>query len=180
MPRSLALRIGIVVLCVWHMTAVFLFAAPSDKLAVLDAAKGAAMPVVRPYMLALSQWQQWNLFAPDPLRRVTTYRIDRLRDGRWELVQRIGPGTFPWHRHASWFKYFTGIIDDDGERMRPVQERFLELSCARLGMLPDTQLRLTLERRVLPHHEEVADVSWWMQANLPATDVSVATHTCAP
>lgn len=178
MLRSRLLRTGIVLLCLWHMAAIALFAVPANALPMVGPARRALLPAVQWYAFSLSQWQRWNLFSPDPLRRVTTYRVDRLRDGRWELLQRFAPGSFARYRHAAWFKYFTNLLDDDAEDAVPVQERFLVYLCMHLALRPQTALRLTLERRVLPHHDRIADNAWWSGAAIPTTDVTVARVSC--
>lgn len=177
MPRFVPLRVVVAALCAWHMWAVLLFALPGGKSQTIDDAKGAFDPLMRPYILSLSQWQQWNLFSPDPLRRITTYRIDRI-DAPPGTLAHIGPSTFPRHTHSTWFKYFTSLIDDDSDRLRAVQERYLAWTCARLGVEPGTRVALTLERRVLPKHRTVQSVSWWRSADFPVTYATVADIAC--
>ena len=70
-------RLAVVGFVLWHAFAVLVYSVPrvaADPISTWT--RRRLVPVVGPYMFLTSQWQLWNLFAPDPTRLVTIDRID--------------------------------------------------------------------------------------------------------
>jgi hypothetical protein len=61
----------VVVFCLWHMAAVGLYLFHGNAPKALLKAK----ELTRPYVLLTSQWQKWDIFSPDPIRRVSVFQI---------------------------------------------------------------------------------------------------------
>lgn len=77
--HSFSTRTGqalIVAFCLWHMTAVTLYLVPSGWNGVGSTPIRSVRSLTDPYVLSFSQWQQWNIFSPDPLRRVSVFRVE--------------------------------------------------------------------------------------------------------
>ena len=144
------------------MAAVALYALPMDARDPVSQWLRAHYPqAMRSYVLWTSQWQQWNIFAPDPLRRVTTYRIDVRRGEAWYPILAIEPGTYPWWRHAAQFKFLGNIHDiREGPRVAAMV-RFLQSHCAPFGLAPGTELRLVQNIYVVPNDGVVHTTAWW-------------------
>ena len=151
----------IIAFCLWHTAAVGIYALPGDaKDTVSTWVKGHLTRYVSPYILVTSQWQQWNLFSPDPLRRVSEYTLETQREGEWELLTTLKPGSFPWWRHAAQFKMLGSLLEWDAKRDEVV-DRFLQLACREHSLQPGTPIRLVYRFYVIPAHERLASVSWW-------------------
>lgn len=162
----------------WHGFAIGIYALPLDAHdAVSTWARKAFLPLVRPYILLTSQWQQWNLFAPDPLRRVTTYEVQRLEAGSWETLERIEPGTYPWWRHAAQFKVFERILEERSEHREPLRRNFLSQYCKEEGM-GGSVLRLLYRIYVIPKHNQPPPSSFWYTWNPDIEEVSDVTTRC--
>lgn len=117
--------------------------------------------VVRPYILMTSQWQQWNLFSPEPLRRVVTYGIDVDRGDRWERVLTIEPGTYSTFRHATQFKFFARILEGASESSFPMIANFLEQQCRELALATGSHVRLNYMMYVIPLPPRALSVGEW-------------------
>ena len=98
---SFLLKGGIILFCVWHMFAVAIFALPrsaSDELST--GVRHVFLPLVSPYVFTTSQWQQWNMFSPNPLRTITRYSCEVQQGDDWRRVGIIGPEEFRGLRSA--------------------------------------------------------------------------------
>src|SRR5687768_11713294 len=94
-------RSAIISFVLWHMFAVVVYALPHDADDRLNTwIRSELKPIVRPYILLTSQWQQWNLFSPDPLRRVTAYDIQRNDREGWTTIKVIDWNTLSAARQA--------------------------------------------------------------------------------
>jgi hypothetical protein len=128
-----------------HALAVGLYAIPMNARppAAVQLRTYAIKPFL-PYMLITSQWQQWNLFSPDPLRRVSRYRVERkLPDGKWQVLRWITPDTYEWWRHVNHYKMFIGMLEGDQDTFNPaVYRHFLLMHCAPNALPPKTEIRL--------------------------------------
>lgn len=155
------LRSAIIIFCLWHMAAVGVYAIPTDATGAIPGwLRANVQPHVYPYILMTSQWQQWNLFSPDPLRRVMVYAVEADRGGTWEPVVTLGPGAFSTWRHAAELKYL-GRLLEGGENQLPLVERFLHVQCREYRLRPGTHLRLVYHWYVIPWLENPLSVSAW-------------------
>lgn len=171
-------RMVISALVLWHMAAVAIFAFPPEVTGWMQEARWKVLPMVRPYVLMFSQWQQWNLFSPDPYRRVTIFRVETAAVGPWQMLERVNAESFPFSRRSSWAKYFTGLLDDTSDGREGIRQRFLQTRCKHHALAPETRIRLIFETRILPKNEDVQSVSWWTQQRFPVMETTVTTTSC--
>lgn len=86
----------------YHAAAVALFSIPrqSRNLPAAAGIRTAFFPLIEPYLLLTSQWQRWELFAPDPLRWVTSMTVYGAKDRRWETLRVLSPDALSPSRRA--------------------------------------------------------------------------------
>ncbi len=159
---STARKIGLILFVTWHMFSVGVYAVPrisQDKISV--AWRMHLLPIVTPYMLMTSQWQLWNIFAPDPLRRVTFYRIETKNDDSWNELITYKPGTLSLWRHATYFKMFSNMLDEESDTLAPIAGRFLHLLCKEHAVASGTPVRLKYIYYIIPYHKKRQSISWW-------------------
>lgn len=96
--------------CLWHMTAVAAFVFPLEAGTPFSTAIVHAKDITKPYTLLLSQWQHWNIFAPDPLQLSSSYRIELMTEGDvWSTVHVIDYDRLQWHERAKEFKILENL-----------------------------------------------------------------------
>lgn len=138
----------------WHAAAIGVFAIPinTEHVIAKPARAWLVQHVFSPYVLLTSQWQQWNLFSPDPLRRVTRYRIEQQTpEGGWKVLEALVPGTYEWWRHATHFKMHIGMLEKDQDTYRTaVVRHFLMMRCASHHLPAETPIRITYLHYVVP------------------------------
>lgn len=150
-PRRLA-RIAIGLFFCWHVIAVGLYAIPTDTKD--EAARFARFTLVKPfapYIRITSQWQQWNLFSPDPLRRVPRYVVEVLERGQWKQVRMLDPTEQPWWSRSTHVKAFLGLLEtDSGTYHYALNEQFVRSQCSLLNLKRRTPVRITTLTYVIP------------------------------
>jgi hypothetical protein len=156
--RSL-IRGCITLFCVWHAAAVAIYTVPAEA---QDPAsrwtREHLAPVVRRYLLATSQWQLWNLFSPDPLRRVVRYAIETRTGDQWVPLALLNERTIPWWRDADELKILRRLEEQE-DRWVQLRKRYVHEYCTLLP--PGTPLRLTYQYYILPKLEVPMSLSWW-------------------
>lgn len=170
-------KVGIVVFCVWHMVAVGTYSIPGDAQDGFSQwIRTHVVARIAPYVLLTSQWQQWNLFSPDPLRRVITYRIERLTDdGTWAPVGGITPSTYGLWRHAVRFKLLGQALAEDAHFL-PIAERAARVLCREWGLGDDDRVRVWRDIFVVPHVAPSPTITWWKMW-VPHAEPSLAIET---
>lgn len=160
MNKQTAGKIAIGLFCVWHMAAVAAYSLPNYAPAPVWKAREAIVYVTRPYILLTSQWQKWNLFSPDPLRRVIAFHIERKnKDDTWEEIDVIGPDTAWWHK-ATELKTIRRMEESEGgSNLLALRERYLQSYCKDYS--PGTDLRLRIKYYVIPRHVAPATINEW-------------------
>ncbi len=159
-PRFQKLAIALFV--IWHAFAVAVYPIPRDaRDPIAMWVKLDLLPIVTPYMLITSQWQLWNLFSPDPLRRVTFYKIEAQSGDTWHEIETIQPGSFSTWRHAVQFKLMSNMLDEFSQNRAPLAGRYLHLKCEEYGLAEGTSVRLTYMYYVIPYHERRESRAWW-------------------
>ena len=146
----------------WHAFAVLTFSIPrvaSDPISVWTRAH--LLPLVAPYMFVTSQWQLWDLFAPDPPRLVTAYRVEVGSGEEWRELTTVRPGTYPVWRHNARFQLMRNLLRDGAPTSPPAEARWLHLHCGEHDLPPGTPVRLTYEHYLIPAHERRASRAWW-------------------
>lgn len=92
------IRFWIVAFCLWHMYAIAIYVIPDENQVVfIDKIVTASMPASRAYVFATSQWQKWNIFSPDPIRRISIYEVSIEQNGRWNRLKILTPTSPPWY-----------------------------------------------------------------------------------
>lgn len=124
--------------------------------------RSAGIRIFRPYMLITSQWQQWNLFAPDPLRRVMRYVIQMRVDERWKTIALLDERTIPWWRDGDELKMLRRL-EEGKDYWYPVRARYLEQFCKEAQLTPGTPLRMVYDSYVIPKEDFPMPLSWWRQ-----------------
>lgn len=170
-------KIAIVLFCVWHMFAVAIYIIPDEADGTIPAfLKTEILPYVRPYILMTSQWQQWNIFAPDPIRRVSFYEIDVLQNGRWEAGLRIDRSTYSWRNRAKEFK----IIRRTNENGDEAAKNYLTSLCRDGTFGEGTTVRMVEDFYVLPTGKELTSMDGWSHFTPIHEGKELATITCTP
>lgn len=152
----------LIIFFLWHAFSVVVYTIPreaKDRYATLS--HRLFLPVVERYMLITSQWQLWNLFSPDPLRRVTFYRIETAEGKDWRKLFTIEPGTYPPWEHATKFKMLMNTLDEFSNNRAPLAHRFLHLLCEEQSVAPETPIRLVYEFYTIPYHTQLMSRAWW-------------------
>lgn len=162
--KRLCGRVLISFFCVWHMAAVAVYALPwAAQDPFTQWLRTNVVPTFMPYVLWTSQWQQWNLFSPDPLRRVTTYVVSKEEAvGRFTPVDVIIPGRYSMFRHAAQFKLLAEVLESDPIRPAFVAN-FLQLECKELGLPRNTAVKITYRTFVIPKDRSIHSISWWRE-----------------
>lgn len=137
-----ALAILIVGGCLWHMFAIAAYLLPAST----EGMVGAMRQLSVPYVLSLSQWQKWDIFSPNPLRRNSVYRIERDAGDRWETAIIIDYDHLPWHQRAKELKVL-GRLQDSWKALLP---DYLMSFCPRIPNGPGSDIRLLVATTVLP------------------------------
>lgn len=147
---------------VLHMAAVFAFSIPSAASGRLATyVRDTVNPQLGPYLLLTSQWQEWNLFAPDPLRQIRTFAVDAEDGVRWKTVASFEPGAFPWWRHATYAKLLPAALMKERLDYDVFRERFLQILCNDLGLPPNAMVRLRENMEIIPYADEHQPKTWW-------------------
>jgi hypothetical protein len=172
-------RTAIALAVVWHMFAVGVYAIPTDA---KDGAslwlRSTFVPTVRPYLLLTSQWQQWNLFAPDPLRRVTTYRLEMQNNGDRETVATIDERTYNRARHAARFKLYGNLFSDNDDNRYDLTDQGIGVLCREFHVPAARSVWLWREVYVIPSTTETSP-AWW-NAWSPAPESRLILATSCP
>jgi|GEM_PF-687830 len=168
----------IVLFCFWHMAAVAIFVMPTAlQQTVIGRARASVYPWIAPYMFVTSQWQQWNLFSPNPLRKVTNYVLQAKTGGRWKDIADFNRSTIQVWRRADELKILR-TIEDKNKLLSPIAERFLREQCARVAV--GTSLRLIYRSYVLPPLLKPLPPVWWRTYVPEKSDVPGAITRCPP
>lgn len=137
-----AIAILIVGGCLWHMFAIAVYLLPTN----IEGTLGSMRQKSAPYVLSLSQWQKWDIFSPNPLRRNSVYRIERNAGDRWETAMILDFHHLPWHQRAKELKVL-GRLQDSWKALLP---DYLMSLCSRIPGGPGTDVRLLVATTVLP------------------------------
>ena len=173
-------RFFIILFCLWHMTAVAVLALPWQALDPYAHWMSSHIgPYAAPYVYLLSQWQQWNLFSPDPLRRVTTYVVQVQQGKAWRDIAMIDNDSYPRWQHATHFKMFGEMLENDQDNYRiPIVERFLQSFCTPAGLPPGSVIRLFYHWYVIPIPDE--SIAKWARSWRPGISADPGIKTICP
>ena len=123
--------------------------------------RAAASPITQPYITFTGQWQNWGLFAPDPLERSLEYHIDVV-EGQVRIGTIVlGPDSIMRRRRTNLLKIMRQIWKD-GEDYKEARRQFLLSLCSRwsLPLAADLHLRVRVAEILNPAAMvELKDVS---------------------
>ncbi len=174
--RIRLLHWGIIVFCVWHMFSVLIFIIPDEvRTKPIRWTIDASMPYVRPYMYVTSQWQKWNIFSPDPIRRVSAYELQIEQNGVWQRHALFRGQSMQWQFRTKELKILRQL--EDSKQIVPL---YLADYC-RTGKAPaNARLKLKAISYVIPTKKELEEQGGWpsMKRNYWTTDLGE--YTCPP
>ncbi|TSC58823.1 MAG: hypothetical protein Greene041619_369 [Candidatus Peregrinibacteria bacterium Greene0416_19] len=151
---------SIILFCLWHMTAVVLYSLPDEAQDRPTLFLRRHTPwIMKRYLLRTSQWQQWDLFSPNPLRQVTVYSIEAFAHGDWRTLVTLQPGTVAWWRDADELKLLRNM--QDSATYQPVLEEYLRDFCRRHPLSAGNAVRLAYDSYVLPYPDRPMSIREW-------------------
>lgn len=151
-------KIVIAVFCMWHMAAVGIYSLYTvEGYPVLEWLE-SKRDTIKPYVLITSQWQRWNLFSPDPLRRVIEMRIEQLVESQWEEAWAMHPKNVSYWQRAPELKILRRM---EGEDNTALQDVYVKRICKQKGIPVGTSVRLTKRWYVIPKHDKTHSTAWW-------------------
>ncbi len=101
-------------------------------------------PAVNLYLNVTGQWQNWNLFAPDPSRSNLTFEIDLTEGGVEKGTVALTPDGIPWMRRTALLKIMRHLWND-GDSYTVVRKTFLHSLCKRWDLPESTTLSLRVK-----------------------------------
>jgi hypothetical protein len=138
----------IVLFCGFHVLSVGVYAIPVERSAHPFR---SMIPFVAPYILVTSQWQAWNLFAPDPLRRIVAYRIETRVDDGWHEVARLDESTLKWWRRERQLKILSRAFDAESPAFESrLADRILQSFCQKAALPHLATIRTVRQVSVIP------------------------------
>ena len=151
-------KLAIALFCIWHIAAIGIYSLYSVEgypiLEWLDSKRTH----VRPYVLATSQWQRWNLFSPDPLRRVIEMDFELYQDDEWQLFKILNHDHVSFWQRAPELKTMRRMEE---EKMNPLKERYVQDVCRTMKIPPGTRIKLSKRWFVIPRHDKTKSTEWW-------------------
>lgn len=156
-------EVCIMLFCVFHVWSVFSFSAPSSLMKtvpLVQKVRDMTSYYVDPYLRLTSQWQSWNLFAPNPLRRVVNFSIIRTDGPTPLLVEDISPESLEWYRASVELKTVRRLEKKSKDQIA-LREAYLQDACRRYQLDTSATLQLMISRHIVPHHTETKSFWWW-------------------
>ena len=151
-------KLCIAAFCLWHMTAIGIYSLFNVEQYPILKWLDSKREHVRPYILVTSQWQRWNLFSPDPLRRVIEMDFEVYKEGRWQVVRTLNEHGVSYWQRAPELKIMRRMEQDS---MQELRKRYIADICRTEQFPPGTPMRITKIWHVIPRHEKTESVSWW-------------------
>ncbi len=152
--------------CLWHMAAVGLYLLPDN----LPWPTPTLKNITKPYMLFFSQWQEWGMFSPNPLRVVPQYSVELDELNSHEVLLRLFPEHLPWWRRAKELK----ILEHQNmwDVFGPL---YLHSLCLELPNAANHQIRLVRNSYVLPL--DLKDLEKFAASSpVMAKEITASTH----
>lgn len=160
---------AIILFCLFHMAAISTYMLPEGITVTTDVIKHSTIGYVRLF----SQWQKWDIFSPNPLRRVSNYRIERDAGDRWETAIELSFDALPWWKRAKELKVL-GRLEED--RWIVLAEPYLRNYCDNAAVKSSSRIRLIAETRVLPFR--LYELEKYANDRTPPTSKTLATFSC--
>lgn len=135
------LAVAIACFAIWHAVAIGIFAIPreaNDSFARLS--RITLLPVVSPYVWLTGQWQQWNLFSPNPDAQSKDYVFEWFDGQNWQQLTSLHRGSYSILRHATRFKLLRNLFLPYGQS--DLAARYLQSLCQPFDLAPGTPIRV--------------------------------------
>lgn len=146
-----------ILFCLWHMTAIGLYTLPASSGFSFVQRLQAKQTYTQPYLFLLSQWQNWDIFSPDPLRRVTDLKIEKMKNGAWIPVRIFDSKQPTGFRRAPEMKYLSAIEST----VTQLQEPFIQDVCRVDRIKRGTPMRLSTRVFVVPKPNDLGSIAKW-------------------
>jgi hypothetical protein len=111
------------------------------------------------YILGTYQWQHWNIFSPDPLRRVTEVHIEKMENGSWVALRLLDRSHLGFFQAAPELKYLINIVDTIPE----LEDAYMQDICRTDRLSAGTTLRMRKRVFVIPKPDELGSIARWRQ-----------------
>lgn len=158
MLRQRLTKICIIFFCLWHMAAVGIWSIPKNFVEIpFLRTLQKQRPYFSPYVLTTYQWQNWNLFSPDPLRKVTDIRIDTNVKGKWVTLRTLDGDHLGFFRRAPELKYMGKIKD----AMPKLKNAYMHDICRTDRLSPETRIRMRQRSFVIPKPSTLGSIAKW-------------------
>ncbi len=143
----------VIVFCLFHGFAIAVFLLPSNTWT--ETPKN----LVRPYMLLTSQWQQWDIFSPDPLRLVSFYRLETIEEsGQPTTLLQMDRAHLAWYESAKELKIL-GRLEDKWHSLVPT---YITSLCDRMPQAAGKTVQLVARSAMLPKdNRQLGDLANW-------------------
>ncbi len=133
---------------------------------------------VRPYVMATGMWQRWNLFSPDPLRRVSTFHLEAQdENGEWFLLRKYDPRAERGLRRAMLLKSIGRMEENNNVA---VMLHLLTRFCDERGLADDVPVRFRRTYYVIPQVPTLTTPTFWQAFKPEESEDILASGTCRP
>lgn len=140
-------KLFIILFCIWQSAAVLTYSLYNVEDVPILQWVSDQKDIFKPYVLATSQWQRWNLFSPDPLRRVIEMDIEQNINGKWITVHTINKHHLGWWQRAPELKIIRRMEDDS---KLPLRQQYVQDYCRTHTLATGTHMRLLKRWFVIP------------------------------
>ena len=148
----------IILFCIFHIFSIVVYSLPDlDPHSLTARFKQPLLPLIRPYLFLTSQWQQWNLFAPDPMQRVERYTVEVHMGSNWSQVAVLAPDSLPWWRMADELKLIGSLSTDAYKVLR---DPYVRQYCEQLNLPAYTRVRMTAQTALISQKQPTAPDQW--------------------
>ncbi len=122
---------------------------------------GSYTPYVQPYMSLTSSHQDWNLFAPDPLLRITEMSFEKLNGtGGWLSLRKLDGDHLGFFRRAPELKIMGNMLERSQDHMK---EAYIQDLCRTEELPVGTAIGMRRRYTDIPGYTEPLSVSVWSQ-----------------
>ncbi len=129
---------------------------------------------VTPYILLTSQWQEWNIFSPNPVQRVGLYALSMTLDDRIIEIKKLDPASLAWHHRTREIK----ILERVAGGWSVLQQSYLRSQCKNVPIAKGKTIHLKEVAFTLPFElEKLAHIA----ENFPTQNEKIlASALCPP
>lgn len=161
----------LMIFCLWHMFAVLVASIPPDTAKAIDDFRRTFLTLVQPYLMLTGQEQGWPLFAPDPVRRVSTYHLDVFDGGAWtEREHALDIDRFTTRELRALRK----IEQLSPDRRSTIEASYTASLCKKFDLPSGKQVRIRSQSSILPTDFDRLQLS---SSDLPAATERVWTES---